>query len=42
MLRGKFKSKGDEVRGERRKLHNEEITDLLTSPNVLEGRNQEE
>jgi hypothetical protein len=34
-MRGKFRHKRDEVTGKRRKLHNQELTDLNTSPNLL-------
>ena len=34
MLRRIFRSEGDEVRGELRKLHNEELNDLYSSPNI--------
>ena len=35
VLRGIFGSKGDEVRGEWRKLHNKELNDLYCLPNTL-------
>jgi hypothetical protein len=34
-LRGIFGSKRDEVTGEWRKLHNEELNDLYCSPNIV-------
>jgi hypothetical protein len=34
-LRGIFGIKRDEVQGERRKLHNEELNDLYCSPNIV-------
>jgi hypothetical protein len=34
-LRGIFGSKRDEVTGEWRKLHNEELYDLYSSPNIV-------
>jgi hypothetical protein len=36
VLRGIFGPKTDEVRGERRKLHNEELHDLYCSPNIVQ------
>ena len=30
-----FEPKRDEVTGERRKLHNEELSDLYSSPNIV-------
>jgi hypothetical protein len=30
-----FEPKGDEVTGERRKLHNEELHDLYSSPSII-------
>jgi len=36
VLRGLIGPKGDEIRGECRKLHNEELTDLYSSPNVVQ------
>jgi len=36
MLRKVFGAKRDEVTGERRKLHNEELNDLYSSPNIVE------
>ena len=36
MLRKVFGPKRDEVRGEWRKLHNEELTDLYSLPNVVQ------
>jgi len=35
VLRGIFGPKRDEVTGEWRKLHNEELNDLRFSPNIL-------
>jgi hypothetical protein len=35
VLRKIFGPKWDEVRGERRKLHNEELNNLYSSPNIL-------
>jgi hypothetical protein len=35
VLRRIFESKRDEVTGERRKIHNEEITILYSSPNIF-------
>jgi hypothetical protein len=35
VLRGIFDSKRDEVTGESRKLHNEELNDLYCSPNIV-------
>ena len=35
MLRGVFGLKRDEVTGEWRKLHNEELNDLYCSPNII-------
>ena len=35
VLRRIFRPKRDEVRGEWRKLHNEELNDLYCSPNVI-------
>jgi len=36
VLRGIFGSKRDEVTGEWRKLHNEELNDLYCSPNIVQ------
>ena len=35
VLRGIFGPKSDQVTGERRKLHNEELNDLYSSPNIF-------
>ena len=35
VLRKVFGSKGDEVTGERRKLHNEELNGLYSLPNIV-------
>jgi hypothetical protein len=35
VLRGILGLKMDEVAGERRKLHNEELNDLHSSPNII-------
>ena len=35
VLRRIFVPKGDEVTGELRKLHNEELNDLYCSPNII-------
>jgi hypothetical protein len=35
VLRRIFGSKRDEVTGERRKLHNEELNDLYSHPNIF-------
>jgi len=35
MLRRIFGSKRDEITGEWRKLHNEELNDLYSSPNIV-------
>jgi hypothetical protein len=35
VLRGVFGSKGDEVTGEWTKLHNEEMNDLYSFPNIV-------
>ena len=35
MLRRVFGPKRDEVTRERRKLHNEELNDLYSSPNII-------
>jgi hypothetical protein len=35
VLRGVFGDKRDEVTGEWRKLHNEELNDLYCSPNIV-------
>ena len=42
VLRGIFELKKDEVTGEWRKLHNEELTDLYSSPKLYVGSNREE
>jgi hypothetical protein len=35
VLRRIFGRKGDEVTGDRRKLHNEELHDLFSSPSII-------
>ena len=35
MLRSIFEPKRDKVKGEWRKLHNEELDDLYSSPNIV-------
>ena len=42
VLRRVFGSKRDEVTGEWRKIHNEELNDLYCSPNIIRVRNREE
>jgi hypothetical protein len=37
VLRRVFGPKREEVTGERRKLHNEELSDLYSSPNIFSG-----
>ena len=37
MLRGMFGTKRDELTGEWRKLHNEELNDLYCTPNIVRG-----
>ena len=41
VLRRIIGPKRDEIRGERRKLHNEEVKDLYSSPNILRVKNRE-
>ena len=36
LIRGIFGPKRDEVTGEWRKLHNEELNDLYSSPNIVQ------
>jgi len=40
VLRKIFRPKRDEVTGERRKLHNEELRDLYSSPNIIQIKNE--
>jgi len=35
VLRKIFGPKGDNITGERRKLHNEELNDMYSSPNII-------
>jgi len=42
VLRGIFEPERDEVHGEWRKLHNEELNDLYCSPNIVRVINREE
>jgi hypothetical protein len=42
VLRTIFGPKRDEVTGQGRKLHNEELNDLHSSPNIIQVINQEE
>jgi hypothetical protein len=42
VLREIFGPKRDEVRGEWRRLHNEELNDLYSSPNIVGRSNREE
>jgi len=35
VLRGLFRPKRDEIKGDRRKLHKEELNDLYSSPNII-------
>jgi hypothetical protein len=41
VLRRIFGPKRDQVAGEWRKLHNEELSDLYSSPNIIWGSNLE-
>ena len=42
LLRRIFGHKMDEVTGEGRRLHNEELNDVYSSPNIIRVSNQEE
>jgi hypothetical protein len=42
VLRRIFGPKRDEVTGEWRKLHNEKLNDLYSSPNIILVKNREE
>ena len=42
VLRRIFGPKGDDVTGEWRKLHNEELNDLYCSPDIVRGSNRKE
>jgi len=42
VLRRIFGPKRDEVSGEWRRLHNEELNDLHSSPNIVRVKNREE
>jgi hypothetical protein len=41
VLRRIFEPKTDEVTGEWRKLHHEELNDMYSAPNIIRGTNRE-
>jgi len=42
VLRRIFRPRRDKVMGDWRRLHNEELSDLYSSPNIVRVKNQEE